>query len=94
MKRCIVILLLGSIAGAAVLAYNFWAFCCGRCTLGHFLIFGPFEKTMIGLVLFAALCLVAIKVFRRRKLASNHCRCGELLSDNWAFCPECGSPRR
>ncbi|WP_432821081.1 hypothetical protein [Trichloromonas sp.] len=94
MKRCIVVFALGLAAGTAVLAYNLWAYCCGRCTLRGFLVIGPFEKTMIGLTLVAGLSLVALKAFRRRQLAGRRCNCGAMLSDAWAFCPECGVSRR
>jgi hypothetical protein len=94
MKRTLGILALGLVAGTAVLAYNLWAYCCGRCTLRGFLVMGPYQKTMILLTCSVALLLVVVKLIGRRKLAVRRCSCGAALADDYVFCPECGASRR
>lgn len=75
---------------AAVFCYNFWSWCCGRCTAATFLNVGPFGLVLLGLNLLAA-CLLLL--LRRRRLARRRgqCRCGTPLSPEWAFCPVCGA---
>ena len=94
MKHWVVVVSLGTAVGVAILTYNLWAYCCGRCTLRGFLVIGPFETSILGLTLVAALLLVLVKALHRRQRARCRCRCGAVLSDTWGFCPECGTPRQ
>ncbi len=75
---------------AAVVVYNSWSYCCGRCSLEDFLIPSPG-----GLALMAANggALIALVILRRRPARGwRHCQCGASLNGQWSFCPDCGHP--
>lgn len=93
MKRVAVGIGVGAVAALAVLGYNYWAYCCGRCTLGGFFRFGLMDGLLLGLLPLALLVLLAVKRWRRRRLARSICPCGAPLADDWSFCPACGASR-
>ena len=76
---------------AAVVVYNAWAYCCGRCSMEALLIPSP-----VGMTLIAAngAALAALVVLRRRRARGRQpsCRCGTVLAKGWHFCPACGQP--
>lgn len=74
----------------AVFCYNTWSWCCGRCTAGTFLTFGPFGLALLALNLLAVLLLVGLKLHRRLSLTRCRCRCGAVLAAGWLYCPDCG----
>ena len=74
----------------AVLFYNTWSWCCGRCTAATFLTFGPFGLALLGLNLLALLLLLGLKLHRRLSLARCRCHCGVALAAEWPYCPGCG----
>lgn len=76
----------------AVLGYNYWSYCCGRCTASTFLTLGPFGLALLGLNAVAAVALVVLKLRRRLRLSGTRCRCGTVLAEGWGFCPGCGVP--
>lgn len=96
MKRLILsppaalVLLLGT--ALAVLLYNAWSYCCGRCSLHTFFTLGPAGLGLLGANVLALATLVILR--RRRHSHSNHrrCRCGVHLSQGWMYCPDCGLP--
>lgn len=77
----------------AVLAYNYWSWCCGRCTARTFLTPGPFGFVLFALTVLAALLLLGLKVRRLARLSAARCRCGAILAEDWRFCPRCGLKR-
>jgi hypothetical protein len=74
----------------AVFGYNYWSYCCGRCTVGTFLTLGPFGLALLALNALAAAVLVALRIRRRMRHSRTRCRCGATLADGWGFCPDCG----
>jgi hypothetical protein len=83
-------LLLAGGAFLAVLFYNTWSWCGGRCTADTFLTFGPFGMLLLSLNLLAVFLLVGLKLHRRLTLSRSHCRCGTPLTTEWLYCPGCG----
>lgn len=82
--------------GAALLAivfYNFWAYCCGRCTLRNFFTVGFPGALLLLANLGALVVLAALKLRRRKQLAERRCSCGGILADTWLFCTRCGAGR-
>ncbi len=86
-------LLVGLGAAGTVLCYNFWSYCCGRCTTSTFMTLGPFGSGLLGLILAAGGLLVLLKARTRQRQNRLRCRCGVLLVPEWRFCPECGGAR-
>jgi hypothetical protein len=76
-----------------VFCYNYWSYCCGRCTLGTFVTLGSFGVLFLGLTLVAALILAALRHRRRRPLDRSCCPCGSALATDWDYCPTCGASR-
>jgi len=74
----------------AVLCYNTWSWCCGRCTAATFLTPGPFGLALLALNVLAVFLLVGLKLQRCLSLRRSRCRCGADLAAEWSFCPECG----
>jgi hypothetical protein len=83
-------LLLIGVTVLSVFCYNYWSYCCGRCTARTFLVLGPFGLTLLGLDVLAAMVLVVLKIRRRLRPAEIRCRCGTTFDPEWAFCPDCG----
>jgi hypothetical protein len=77
-------------AGAAVIVYNLWSYCCGRCRLEHFLTIGPAGLVLIVAAALAAMTLLCLRLRRQRGRDRGHCRCGTPLSPGWLYCPVCG----
>ncbi|ALC16073.1 hypothetical protein DSOUD_1292 [Desulfuromonas soudanensis] len=75
----------------SVICYNYWSYCCGRCTLGTFVTLGPFGLLLLGLTLVGALVLLVLR--HRRRPGRPGCTCGSALASDWKFCPTCGAPR-
>lgn len=75
-----------------VIGYNFWAYCCGHCTVSTFFTLGPFGLSLLALNALAAATLVALRVRRSRRRSRSRCRCGNDLAEEWGFCPDCGEP--
>lgn len=73
-----------------VFGYNFWSYCCGRCTASTFLNPGPFGLALLALNALAAAVLVALRFHRRMRHSRVRCRCGTNLAEGWFFCPDCG----
>lgn len=84
--------LLSVITLLSVFSYNYWSYCCGRCTLGTFFTLGPFGALLLGLTLVGALVLAVLR-HRRRPLGRRGCPCGSALATDWKYCPACGAPR-
>lgn len=84
-------LLLIGLTVLSVFCYNYWSYCCGRCTASTFLTLGPFGLTLLGLDVLAGAVLSILKI-RRLKLPETRCRCGTNFSAGWSFCPDCGKP--
>lgn len=83
--------LLSVITLLSVICYNYWSYCCGRCTLGTFFTLGPFGALLLGLALVGALVLAVLR-HRRRPPGRRGCPCGSALGTDWKFCPACGAP--
>ncbi len=94
MKRCL-LTSTGALVGAAitvgVFIYNYWMYCCGRCTVGTLLTIGPFGLLLLGFTLAGGILLAALKYFRNRSYAMNTCACGIHPSRSWRYCPFCGA---
>ncbi len=86
-------LLLGLAVFVAVLGYNLWSYCCGRCSAQTFVTLGPFGLGLLGVALVAGLLLAVLKVRRQGRMAQLRCRCGTWLVPEWLFCPDCGASR-
>ncbi len=80
-------------AALAVVAYNAWSYCCGRCSLKTFFTLGPAGLILLGFGLSAALALLVLRSRNRERLARGRCGCGEACPDQWSFCPRCGTER-
>ncbi len=92
-RRCTTRTLPGVIAlllPLAVLGYNLWAVCCGRCTARTFLTLGPPGAILLALLALGSLMLVALRWRRCRLEARHRCSCGVRLAAGWDFCPDCG----
>jgi len=82
--------LLSVIILLSVICYNYWSYCCGRCTLGTFFTLGPFGALLLGVTLVGALVLAVLR-HRRRPHGRRGCPCGSALATDWKFCPACGA---
>lgn len=73
-----------------VIAYNYWAFSSGRCTLATFFSLSSPAIILIlcNLVAFLVLCAVRTKT---RHFNNQSCVCGNLLHPSWHYCPCCGA---
>lgn len=87
-----VLLLLAGGAALAVLGYNTWSYCGGRCSMQTFLNPGPAGFGLLGLIFLASLCLVALRWRRRQTERRWRCHCGQQLSREWLYCSGCGIP--
>ncbi|NIQ97035.1 MAG: hypothetical protein GWO11_00725 [Desulfuromonadales bacterium] len=90
MTRCALAIISG-LAVLAVLGYNLWAYCCGRCAAENFVQLGPYGLLLTGVTLAAGLALLLLKACRIRNLRLSRCRCGSLPAPGWDFCPRCGT---
>jgi hypothetical protein len=86
------ILILFGAMTVAVFAYNTWAYCCGRCSMGTFMTIGPTGMGLLGANLVAFAVLVFLRLRRRRASSGRACSCGTSLGGDWHFCPDCGRP--
>lgn len=77
----------------AVIAYNVWAYCCGRCALIHFMQINGVIWLLVAGNLVAGLILVMLKLGKHRDIEPLQCSCGNIVDDKWLFCPECGRKR-
>lgn len=77
----------------AVLGYNYWSWCCGRCTAATFLTLGPFGGILVVLVVLGAVTFLVLRARRLARAARARCRCGTILAAGWRFCPRCGHER-
>ncbi|MFA5517105.1 MAG: hypothetical protein WDA20_12535 [Desulfuromonadales bacterium] len=84
------LIFLGASAALAILIYNTWSFCCGRCSAASFLNPGPAGFLLLGLTFLFALALLLLRRRRRRTEAKRHCRCGQPLGRMWHYCTRCG----
>lgn len=86
------VLVLGT--ALAVLIYNAWSYCCGRCTPQTFLTLGPTGFALGGANLLALAALAVLRRRRRIDARRHRCRCGASLLCGWLFCPDCGEAVR
>ncbi len=88
----------GAVFGVAtamgVFAYNYWMYCCGRCTVSSLLTLGPFGLLLLGCTVAGMGLLAAMRYFRSRRYAKDTCACGILLVRSWRYCPSCGARRQ
>lgn len=93
MKRFLIPL---TLAGGflTVFVYNYQGYCRGRCTLRGFVLFGPFEWSMLLLLPLLLLVIAILKWRLRRRRAASRCICGAELAEDWRYCPGCGTSRR
>ncbi|MBE0598399.1 MAG: hypothetical protein IH614_14110 [Desulfuromonadales bacterium] len=96
MKRTLgtgaVLLLLAGGATLAVLAYNTWSYCGGRCSAQTFYNPGPAGFSLFGLTLIAAFGLAWLRWRRQQSERRCRCRCGQQMSPGWLYCSQCGTP--
>lgn len=83
-------LLLAVLTGGGVLAYNFWSYSCGYCTLHSLLTPGPAGYLLLGINLGLVVALLVLRQRRRNGLKRQQCRCGAVLGSDWRYCPSCG----
>lgn len=93
MTRC-ALAIVTAVAVAAVIGYNLWAYCCGRCVTENFVTLGPAGLLLTVLTLLAGAALLLLKACRLRNLRHSRCRCGALPASEWHFCPRCGASLR
>lgn len=90
MTRCVLVAL-SVIVVLSVLAYNLWAYCCGRCALNNFIDPGPFGFILAGVTVLAGTSLLVLKICHVLWLRRQRCPCGFLPASKWFFCPRCGA---
>lgn len=76
----------------AVVAYNSWALCCGRCTWNDLLHIPWWGGLLLVANLAAGSALVIISLCgRSASRPDSHCRgCSSPVGSGWTFCPLCG----
>lgn len=85
------LLLLG--AGVAVILYNAWSYCCGRCSVQTFCTLGWSGLWLLGLMVPALAALLGVRLYNGRRLRKMRCGCGRQADADWLFCPDCGRDR-
>jgi hypothetical protein len=78
----------------AVILYNTWSLCCGRCTVGTFARLGIPGWSLAGMSLAAGMVWQVLRWRTRRSARPEECpNCRRLLRTEWCFCPDCGDER-
>lgn len=93
MKKRYLTLLLITICGVAIFAYNYWSYSCGRCNSDSLLTISFPAKILIIVNLLSLIGLVLVTLWRRDRRDPSLCACGERLHSSWLFCPCCGQAR-
>lgn len=78
---------------AAVVGYNIWAYCCGRCAAAHFLQLNGVTWLLMAGNLVALTILVMLKLRHRWAETERICVCGQPDEAEWIYCPNCGRKR-
>jgi hypothetical protein len=81
-------------AVATVFIYNFWSFCCGRCTMRTFLTPGVPGGFLLFATVTAGAVLLVVRRRRQDLLSRRRCHCGAAMADDWRYCSECGGAAR
>jgi len=76
----------------AVVLYNTWSLCCGRCTVGTFARLGVPGWSLAGMSLAAGLVWLVLRWRTCSSARPDKCPdCSRLLRTGWRFCPDCRS---
>ncbi len=86
------VMILFGVMVVAVLVYNTWAYCCGRCSMGTFMTLGPTGMSLLALNAVAFAVLLFLRFRRHQDPSSRSCSCGTSLGGDWQYCPDCGRP--
>jgi len=89
--RTTIIIVLFSLIGLCVMAYNIWSYSCGHCTVQTFLNPGIPGAILLFSIVFASGVYIYVRhrriVLERRAL----CACGEQMGTDWQYCVACGA---
>lgn len=78
----------------AILAYNYWSYQCGYCTMASLMSFSWPAVLLLGCNLLAVLVLLCLRMRSKRLLRRQLCDCGARLLSSWSYCPACGQQRQ
>lgn len=77
-------------AVVAVILYNSWSYCHGRCSIQTFCTLGWSGLWLLGIIGLALSVLLGVRLYNVLKQRRGLCACGRHLDDGGAFCPDCG----